>query len=123
MLKFFKPCETECKCKCGQNNLDPLVLSIADAARNIAGIPFIVTSAARCEVHNSNVGGVDSSAHLSKDNKFCYAIDLEAKDSTARFKIVKALILCGVTRIGIAKNFIHFDIDKTKPSQVLWLYK
>jgi hypothetical protein len=121
MSKFFKSSETECKCGCGQNNLDPLVLSIADAARNIAGLPFVVTSAARCKIHNSNVGGVDSSSHLSSDNQFCYAIDLKAEDSYSRFKIVNALILCGVVRIGIAKTFIHFDIDGSKP-KALWLY-
>jgi hypothetical protein len=33
-----------------------------------------------------------------------------------------ALFALGIRRIGIAKTFIHFDLDDTKPPKVAWLY-
>jgi hypothetical protein len=28
----------------------------------------------------------------------------------------------GVTRIGIGKDFVHVDIERTKDQRVVWLY-
>ena len=36
--------------------------------------------------------------------------------------ILSALMEVGITRFGIAKGFIHCDVDKAKDPDVIWLY-
>lgn len=88
-----------------------------DSARGMAGIPFIITSGYRTKETNDEVGGVENSAHLSG-----FAVDLKCDDSSKRYKIIKALLMSDFNRIGIGKDFIHCDIDKTKPKEVVWVY-
>ena len=87
-------------------------------ARRLAQIPFVITSGVRCHAHNKKVNGLPSSAHLSGK-----AVDIKADNSRARFKIIEALTIAGFTRIGIAKNFIHVDVDETKPKDAIWIYR
>ena len=88
-----------------------------DRARDIAGVPFVVNSGYRTQLHNAKVGGSDGSSHLQG-----YAVDLSCTTSINRFKIVKALLKAGFTRIGIAKTFIHADDDPNKSPEVIWTY-
>lgn len=118
MKNYFKESEFVCKCGCGFNNVNQQLKDDLNIAREIAQIPFIITSASRCEVHNKNSGGLRSSSHLTG-----HAVDIKADSSADRFKILQALITAGFTRIGIAKTFIHVDDDKSKPAQVAWLYR
>ena len=117
--KYFSDKELSCKCGCGFMITDESFLSRLDAAREIAGIPFVVTSAARCLKHNKAVGGVDSSAHTKG-----LAVDMAFKDSHSCYIILRALYDVGFKRIGInfAKSFIHCDVDETKPQEVLFKY-
>jgi len=87
-----------------------------DKARDIAGIPFKITSGWRSEETNKRVGGVSNSSHPKG-----LASDISCNDSNTRQKIVNALIMAGFTRIGIAKTFIHCDTDNDKPNAI-WLY-
>jgi uncharacterized protein YcbK (DUF882 family) len=120
-MKYFKPEEFACKCGCGAGyeDMDESLLRRLDKSRELAGIPFNLTSAVRCEDHNASVGGKPDSAHIGG-----FAVDISAVDSRARFKIVKALMDAGFTRIGInfQKGFIHVDSDPTKPHEVLFSY-
>jgi uncharacterized protein YcbK (DUF882 family) len=88
-----------------------------DAARHMAGVPFVITSAYRCEKHNAAVGGVPGSAHTKG-----LAVDIAANGSRNRFIIAQSLMARGLTRIGVASSFVHVDVDKAKDQQVLWLY-
>lgn len=114
--RYFKLEEFACPC-CGRNEIDHYLVDLLDEARNVAGIPFYITSGFRCEKRNREVGGVPDSAHIKG-----LAADIYAADSKTRFKIVEALIEVGIQRIGIAKGFIHADIDMDKPRPALWLY-
>jgi hypothetical protein len=49
------------------------------------------------------------------------AADIMCINAADRLTIVKALINVGVTRLGIAKSFIHADVDSSKPDAI-WLY-
>ena len=84
-----------------------------DRAREIADIPFIITSGYRTEETNKRVGGVPNSSHLKG-----LAADIKCNNSIERIKIVRALILAGFTRIGIAKSFIHCDTDNIKTDSI-----
>jgi uncharacterized protein YcbK (DUF882 family) len=115
--KFFKLEEFTCKCGCGLTNISPTLVSKLDKARGIADIPFVINSGCRCEKHNKMVGGSKSSSHLKG-----LAVDIKATTSTQRYKIINALLIAGFTRIGVAKTFIHVDIDQDKARNVIWTY-
>ena len=92
-----------------------------DRARDIANIPFLISSGFRTPQHNVNLRkqGYKASAN-SSHLKGC-AADIVCKDSGTRQKIVSGLIKAGFTRIGIADTFIHCDTDKDK-TDAIWLY-
>ena len=116
-LNNFKLAEFKCPC-CGEVKMDEKFLKLLDLARTTAGIPFVITSGFRCDKHNQEVGGKADSAHLKG-----VAADISCQSSASRFAIVNSLLRCGFNRIGIADSFIHCDIDLSKPSSVIWLYK
>ena len=87
-----------------------------DEARMLAGTPFKITSGYRTEAHNKKVGGVKGSSHT----KGC-AVDIAVNSGLQRSAIVCALAKVGFTRIGIAKTFVHVDLDKEKQNSI-WLY-
>lgn len=113
---YFSKQEQACKC-CRQGEFDKNFLEKLNKAREQAGIPFVINSGYRCEKHNKEVGGSNTSSHLKG-----IATDIRCDDSNKRFNIVVALLEAGFTRIGIGKNFIHVDDDKEKAQGVIWLY-
>jgi uncharacterized protein YcbK (DUF882 family) len=117
-MRYFKPEEFNCPC-CGEGfeKMSQQLLQHLDAARHMAGVPFVITSAYRCAKHNAAVGGVEGSAHTKG-----LAVDIAANGSRNRFIIAQSLIARGLTRIGVASSFVHVDVDKSKDQEVLWLY-
>ena len=107
MSKYFKEIET---------NMNKEFLFVLDEAREFAGIPFIINSSYRSPDHPLSIKNPTSS-HIKG-----LAVDIKATDSKTRFKIVKALIQVGFTRIGIADTFIHVDLDLDKTQKVIWTY-
>ena len=110
------------KCSCGSDQCTspqptPKLLSLLNAARDEAGIPFFITSGPRCEWWNKKVGGVSTSEHLTGEGA-----DVSCTSSSARLKIIKAALGAGVTRIGIGNNFIHLGVSEDKAQHVIWLY-
>lgn len=66
-MRYFKPDEFSCKCgKCGLGffKMQQEFLGRLDHARHIAGVPFTINSALRCQAYNKSVGGVSDSAHV-----------------------------------------------------------
>lgn len=113
---YFSRKEEACRC-CGCGGLVPDFRDKLNEARELAGIPFILTSAFRCEKHNQEVGGSVTSPHLAG-----LAVDIKCTDAWSRFKILSALLEVGFQRIGIGRNFIHVDDDLTKSRGVIWDY-
>ena len=79
-LRHFSPLEFRCKCGCGagMEKMDADLLQMLDEARDLAGIPFPLSSAYRCPKHNKAVGGVPTSAHTRG-----YAVDTRVARSRA----------------------------------------
>lgn len=117
-MRYFKDSEFACPC-CGEgaDKMDAGLLQHLDAARHMAGVPFVINSAYRCEAHNKAVGGVPGSAHTRG-----LAVDIKASGSRQRFIVAQALMARGLTRIGVSASFVHVDVDKGKDQQVMWLY-
>jgi len=115
-LRYFKLSEFECPC-CGENEIKTEFVERLDRARALADVPFRINSGYRCKEHNKAVGGKPSSSHL-----IGWASDIACLTSSARLKIVRALLDVGFDRIGVAKSFIHVDADPTKAPGVMWTY-
>lgn len=97
--------------------MDYIFLAKLDKAREIANVPFRITSGYRTIAHNEKVGGVPDSAHTKGR-----AADIACTSGTNRYIIVNSLLQAGFNRIGIANTFIHVDDDPSKPPQVIWTY-
>jgi uncharacterized protein YcbK (DUF882 family) len=87
-----------------------------DQARDIAGVPFIITSGKRTPDQNASAQGVENSAHLRG-----LAVDLQCTDSVSRFKILQGAFQAGFRRIGVYTAHIHIDLDDTLPKPVVWV--
>jgi len=120
-MTYFTNKELSCPC-CGMLFISDTFLSKLTEARILAGVPFAVNSACRCDAHNKEVGGSPTSSHLVSSTHSCVAMDIGVTSSAQRFKILAALIKVGFTRIGVAKTFIHVDGDLAKSQEVTWVY-
>ena len=94
-----------------------------EAARVIAGVPFVVTSSYRTAEENERAGGVENSAHL---NRPCNAVDIRGYDSHRTFRIVYGLLVTGFRRIILYREDLHIHVDSEpessgKPQEVLVL--
>ena len=116
MTEFFDKSEFECKCRCGTGTVVPDLVDRIQLARTLLKQPISITSAFRCPFHNKGVGGSDTSSHLKG-----LALDLKCDNSPYRHKLL-AVLMIYFPRIGIAKDFIHVDLDPDKDQGVVWLY-
>lgn len=97
--------------------MDEKMLSMLDEVREIYGKPISINSGYRTIRHNASVGGKAKSSHLKG-----LAVDIACSTSRDRYNLLEALKCVGFNRIGIAKSFIHIDIDSDKSSDVIWVY-
>lgn len=96
--------------------MDDEFLELLDDARNLADIPFIINSGYRTTQHNAKVGGKPTSSHTKG-----LAADIRCVNDRDRLIIVESLLDTGFSRIGIAKTFIHVDLDTDK-NDAIWVY-
>jgi zinc D-Ala-D-Ala carboxypeptidase len=120
MSQFFTDDELACKCGCGKSDMDATFMAKLDSIRSVVARPFTVTSAYRCPEHNAKV----SSTGENGPHTHGRAIDIRA-DSRLKYEIVHEAKKHGITRLGIAKSFIHID-DLTESAGfnglVIWTY-
>lgn len=105
-----------CPC-CGKNWIDPRVVELVRRIEDRVGQRLKVTSGYRCEAHNKAVGGSPTSSHLGG-----LAVDVACDNSRLRYQVINAAIHEEINRIGIGRDFIHLDIDRSKDPRVVWLY-
>ena len=117
-LKYFKLSEFDSPDEPGSGSkMDKDFLEKLDYARGNAGVPFKINSGYRTKEWNFKVGGRVGSSHLKG-----LAVDIHCNNSKARFELVDILLDVGFNRLGIANTFIHADIDKDKPQNLIWTY-
>lgn len=96
--------------------LDQELCAMLDRARGLAGVPFIITCGLRTPDQNAALSeSVKDSAHLTGNG-----VDLACADSETRYKMLRALILAGFTRIGIYSAHLHADNAPSLPQGVCW---
>ena len=113
LSKNFNKSEFLCKCGCGAFVLREDLIYKLQKIRDRLGMPIMLTSGTRCAIHNREVSGVDTSPHLDG-----WAADIYCKNNFLLLKYAMQLF----KRVGIAKGFIHVDIDPTKSQEVYWVY-
>jgi uncharacterized protein YcbK (DUF882 family) len=91
-------------------------IKMLDSVREEYGKPIRINSGFRTEEANTRAGGVSNSSHLKG-----LAADLRVKNSKERYELLTVLMKY-FDRIGVAKSFIHVDIDEDKPQGVIWVY-
>lgn len=121
--KYFKSSEFDSPDEKGSGErMSQEFIDLLDKMRQQCGFAFVVTSGFRTEKHNAEIRAdgkesVDNSAHESG-----LAADIQTEDGYHKYKLIETAIKLGIKRIGIGRNFIHVDIDKSKPQEVVWFY-
>ena len=116
--KYFKESEFQkCVPACSLQDMKQGTMDKLDAARESAGIPFVLNSAYRSVEHERKQGRDGTSSHTKG-----MAVDIRCNSNANRMKIVRALIEAGFVRIGIGKTFVHADDDASKSQNVMWHY-
>ena len=116
LTKNFNREEYACKCGCGRDNIKNELVYKVQQVRDILGKSIRINSGVRCIRHNGNIGAAETSSHIDG-----WAADLAYKGSAERYQLLNAAMQV-FNRVGIAKNFIHVDVDSTKSPGVVWLY-
>ena len=116
LTKNFNVEEYACKCGCGRADIKAELARKVQEVRDILGRSIRINSGFRCSRHNGNIGASETSSHIDG-----WAADLQTKGSAARYEMLAA-VLPIFDRVGIAKNFIHVDVDANKTAGVVWIY-
>lgn len=103
----FDRIEFSCKCGCGFDTVDVLLLQAAENARKYVG-PFTPNSACRCVKYNKLVGGVSTSQHL-----FGKAIDIPTKNPEGLYNFLDELYPNNYG-LGLYNSFVHIDVRDKK---------
>ena len=112
----FRRSEYQCQCGCRRDDIKDDLARRVQEVRNLVGQSITVTSGVRCEEHNADVGGSDTSSHVGG-----WAADLRCDNSAHRQRLLAAVFQV-FDRVGIAKTFIHVDVDTNKPAAICWVY-
>jgi len=120
MTLNFSRYEFACKCGCGLDSIDPILVNILQDSRTATALTYTISSGCRCYEHNTKEGGKSNSAHLKKADGFTKGADIKCIGSQMRYKMVKDLIT-RFKRIEVCSSWIHVDIDSTLPQEVLLL--
>lgn len=116
--KYFKEKEfAACVPSCSLQDMKQHTMDKLDAAREAAGIPFILNSAYRSPAWEKAKGRTGTGAHPHG----C-GVDIRCNTNANRMKIIKACLAVGFTRIGIGKTYVHVDDDAEKTQNVIWHY-
>jgi len=105
----FRVDELACPCDhCERVVIHWALVELLQRMRWRIGRPLIVTSGFRCASHNTEIGGVSSSLHISG-----LAADLQCEGLTPEmlFDVARE---CGAGGIGLYPRHLHVDIGKRR---------
>lgn len=95
------------------DKMDPEFLTLIDQCREIAGVPFIISSSYRTAKKNKQVGGSPNSMHLKGR-----AVDVICTIGDTRAKIMRAAMGLGMS-VGVMANALHLD---NRAGQIVFHY-
>ncbi len=100
--------------------MDKKLLSMLDEMREIYGHPIKITSSYRSPEHP-----IEAAKKQPGEHSYGAAVDIVSDSGGKTFRLVKAAIEVGFTRIGISrkKGFIHLGIGYPgAPEKTIWTY-
>lgn len=100
--------------------MDEKLLSMLDEMREIYGYPIKITSSYRSPEHP-----IEAAKKQPGEHSYGAAVDIVSDSGGKTFRLVKAAIEVGFTRIGISrkKGFIHLGIGyPNAPEKTIWTY-
>jgi uncharacterized protein YcbK (DUF882 family) len=100
--------------------MDPVLLAMLDDLREEYGYPIKLTSTYRSPDHP-----IEAKKNKPGEHAYGAAVDIACVGGEATFKLVKAAIEIGFTRIGISRknNFVHVGIGYPgAPETTIWTY-
>jgi len=100
--------------------MDEKLLSMLDDLREAYGYPIKLTSTYRSPDHP-----IEAKKKAPGEHAYGAAVDIACVGGEATFKLVKAAIEVGFTRIGVSRknNFVHVGIGyPDAPPITLWTY-
>lgn len=115
--------EFACKCGCGFDDIDPLLVSALQRLRDEVQRPVVVNSGCRCAKHNAAVKGAPNSQHMRGK-----AADIKIDGMTSQqiIDILRRLYLDGEIYVGyvyaINGRSVHVDV-RAPQSQVVRRWK
>lgn len=115
----FEKSEFDCKAT-GENNMQHEFMEKLQAIRTAYGKSMKVTSGFRSKKHPIEAKKTHSNGEHTQGN----CADIACDNGSDRFRLISLAIANGITRIGIAKNFLHLGIGgKGLPNNVVWDYQ
>lgn len=121
MSKDFTILQSYCKNGCDVQGLDTKFVKLLNELSKELHFSPVLTSAYRSKEYELSRGRLGTSSHCKG-----LAVDIACASSDIRLKILQTwLRICGThripVRIGIARTFIHIDVDRDK-SCAIWVY-
>jgi len=98
--------------------LDNALMMQLDNARDMAGVPFVITSGLRTPEESITCGGYATDPHTKG-----LGADIASENDQTNLRIIYGALVAGFCRIFIGKGHIHLDIDKDEPQNVLGVEK
>lgn len=117
--KYFTKQEFDCK-HTGENNMQHEFMVILESIRKEFNKPMRITSGFRSKKHPIEAKKLHSKGEHTTGN----CADIYCDNGSDRYKLVTIALRNGITRIGIANNFLHLGIGSTGlPNYVIWDYQ
>jgi hypothetical protein len=104
----------------GKNEMQHEFMVKLQAIRTEFGKPMDPSSGYRHPTHPIEARKTHSNGEHTQGN----CCDIRCTNSADRFRLIELALKHGITRIGIAKTFLHLGIGgKGLPTNVLWDYQ
>lgn len=115
----FSKSEFDCK-HTGLNEMRPEFMDVLQAIRTEYGKPMSITSGYRHPSHPVEA----KKGHSNGEHTKGACADVACNNGADRYRLIVIALKHGVTRIGIAKTFLHLGIGGDGlPNHVIWEYQ
>ncbi len=117
--KDFSKSEFDCK-HTGENHMKPEFMYVLQNIRNEYGKPMSITSGYRHITHPIE----SKKPHSNGEHTQGTCADIRCDNGADRYRLIMLALKHGITRIGVAKTFLHLGIGGVGlPNHVIWDYQ
>lgn len=115
----FTKAEFDCK-HTGQNEMKHEFMVVLQRIRSAYGKPMRITSGYRHPSHPIEA----RKGRTTGEHTMGTCADIACIDGRSRFELINLALQHGITRIGVAKSFLHLGIGGGRlPDKVIWDYQ